>query len=175
MSSLSLIDLGMLGAILLLGSKGYFSGWSRELAALIGLMGGLAVSTRVAPVAADALRGFLPSSLNPALIQLALFALLLAVIWGGVTLIERRLEGERFSPLSLPSRLAGWAIASLKYLMILGVAISIAMHTPSLRKSIQKRLGASALLLPLEKLGTVIVRPPQPRLAAHPAPAKRRP
>jgi len=155
--SFSLVDLSILIIALLFGIKGYFSGWRREVATILGLVGGVAIATRLAPFLTRSIQYSTSLSINAAVVQLLLFILILIIIWGSITFLQRYIE--RNYPAS-PFGFGGWILASIKYLLLIGIALAIISRTPSLYQRAKKYLDHSLLSTPLITVGSFIVQFP---------------
>jgi membrane protein required for colicin V production len=163
------IDLVVIPLTLVLGLKGALNGLRKELFGFVGLIGGVFVASRAADPLARLVEKHLFHLGNPAILRLLAFILVLLLIWGGATLLERALT--RGNPEAAPSplsRFAGFLIATAKYFLVFAMILSALYRTPPIRHSLQRHAKSSLLFPSLLAAGSALIHlAPQ----GHPIPA----
>ena len=157
-----MIDVIIILLILLLSVKGYFNGFVREFVGFFGLIGGVFVASRAAPLLGGAVSDLLHLE-SMALAKLIAFLAVLAVIWGGSAFVGSTFETLRHPPESTPARIGGMGVAALKYLLIFSLIAASLLGSDLVRDTLGSRLKSSRLAPFLEQTGAILInRAPLP-------------
>ncbi len=153
------IDLIVVPLTLVLGLKGAFNGARKELFTFLGLIGGVFVASRTADPLARLVESHLFHPGNPAILRLLAFLLVLLLIWGGATLLERALANGNPEAVPSPlSRFAGFLIATTKYFLVFAMILSALYRTPPIRQSLQRHAKSSLIFPVLISTGSALIR-----------------
>ncbi len=163
--SVNLFDLIVTLLILFLALKGLINGFIREIFAFGGLIGGVLISSRAAAPLADWTQSHILHLPNPAFTRLLLFILILSFIWGLLSWLGYWISQRLDNSFSLLSRIAGFALAGLKYFLIIAIIISVLYRTPAIRHKLQPFTKGSHLAVLLVKSGRILINlaPPHRR------------
>jgi len=163
--SVNLFDLIVTLLILFLALKGLINGFIRELFAFGGLIGGVLISSRATAPLADWIQSHILHLPNPALTRLLLFILVLSFVWGSLSWLGYWFSQRLENGYSLLSRIAGFALAGLKYFLIIAIIISVLYRTPAIRHKLQPFTKSSHLTELLIKSGGFLINlaPPHRR------------
>jgi membrane protein required for colicin V production len=156
--ALNPIDLIVGSLILVLGLKGVLNGFRRELFGFVGLIGGVFVASRSADPLASLVEAQLFRLSNPAALRLIAFILVLILVWGGVSMIGRLMEGR--NPGASPSplgRFGGFLLATAKYFLVFAMILSALYQTPLIRNSLKKHVKSSLLFPYLTPAGRTVI------------------
>jgi membrane protein required for colicin V production len=171
------IDLIVGSLILVLGLKGVFNGFRRELFGFVGLIGGVFIASRAADPLASLVERQLFQLSNPAALRLIAFILILLLIWGGVSYLGRFFEERSVSGIPSPlSRFAGFLVATTKYFLVFAMILTALYQTPLVRNSLQKHVKSSLLFPYLAPAGRVLIHLSplgKPTIHTTPAPARK--
>jgi membrane protein required for colicin V production len=149
------LDIVLVLLILLLSMKGFFNGFVRESVGFAGLIGGIFVASRAAQPVAAALSTWLNMD-NSALMKLAGFLLILALIWGGSAFVATIFTALRAQPHTLLSRSLGMVVAGAKYILIFSMIIASLFNNALLRDNFAKTIRSSYLFPKFNAIGSVL-------------------
>jgi len=156
------IDLTIGILVIVLGLKGALSGFRRELFGFLGLIGGVFIASRSADPLARLVEEHLFRLANPAFLRLIAFILVLGLIWGGISMLNRLMDSRfRENTPSPLSRLGGFLVAAVKYFLVFAMILAALYQTPRIRNSLHRSAKSSLLfpwLIPTGK--TLINLPP---------------
>jgi membrane protein required for colicin V production len=153
-----MVDLGIIVLVVLLSFKGYWNGFVRELAALVGLVGGIFIAARTAAGLGTLLHQTVQAG-NPALWKLVAFLAVLGAIWGASTYAVRRM-GDHAQPHMPRDRWLGVALAGVKYLAIVALISASVLRTDLVRDRMGERLQKSRLVPLLSRTGAYLLAVP---------------
>ncbi len=147
-----MIDIVLVLLILLLSFKGFFNGFVRELVGFVGLIGGVFVAARAAEPVAHSIEEMIHMG-NPALIKLAAFLLVLAIVWGGSALVGTIFVSLKAPPHTLLSKWLGMGVGGAKYFLIFSLISSSLLSSALIRDNFSVQLGRSRILPVLNRTG----------------------
>jgi len=150
------IDIIIILLILLLSIKGFFNGFAREFVSFFGLIGGVFVASRAAPLLGRTVSELLHLE-NFALAKLIAFLVVLAIIWGGSAFVGSTFHPLRKPPESTPARIGGMGIAALKYLLVFSLIAASLLGSDLVRDNLGPRLASSRLVPVLKQTGAVLI------------------
>ena len=151
-----MIDIIIVLLVLLLSVKGFFNGFAREFVSFFGLIGGVFVASRAAPLLGKSVSNLLHLD-NFALAKLIAFLIVLAVIWGGSAFVGKTFPLLRQPPASALSQAGGMGIAALKYLLIFALIAASLLGSDLVRDNLGPRLTSSRLVPVLKQTGAVLI------------------
>lgn len=151
-----MIDIIIILLILLLSMKGFFNGLAREFISFFGLIGGVFVASRAAPLLGRTVADILHLD-NFALAKLIAFLAVLAIIWGGSAFVGATFQPLRQPPAGTLSRIGGMGIAALKYLLIFALIAASLLGSDLVRDNLGPRLASSRLVPILKQTGAVLI------------------
>jgi membrane protein required for colicin V production len=152
-SEMSQIDIVVVVLIAVMALKGYLNGALREFFSFSGVIGGVYAASHSASYIARMLTPYIKESLsggvNPAVVKLIAFVSVLALVWGGISMIGRALErGEQGRLPSHLSRFGGYLLGAVKYFLIVSLIVTAIVQTPSVRKKSLGRAIVQSRLYP---------------------------
>jgi len=163
MENFSMIDFNYfditIGAIvLILGIKGFMSGFIKEVFGLVGLVGGVYLASRLSDDAATFIDSNFIHIENTALLKLLGFLAILTVVWLSATIL-----GSIFSKLTSMSglgfinRLLGFIAGGGKYFIIFALIVTALSNVTLVKDNIGKYVNDSVLYPYLLKTGASII------------------
>ena len=159
MAELNYFDLGAAAVILLLGLKGLFNGFFKELFGMLGIIGGIYVGSRFAEQSGTFLSDKLFHFDNHAVIIFTGFLSTLALFWIAMALI-----GGAFARLSTLSglgsmdKILGFVLATSKIFLILSVTVYALGNIKIIQNSLEEVMNNSVLYPVLKQTGEMVVR-----------------
>ncbi|WP_295421481.1 CvpA family protein [Sulfurovum sp.] len=148
-----------IGAIvLILGIKGFMSGFIKEAFGLVGLVGGVYFASRLAGTAATFIDTNFLHLENTALLKLLGFLAILIIVWLGATIL-----GSIFSKLTSASglgfmnRLLGFIAGGGKYFLIFALIVTALSNVTLVKDNLEKFVQGSVLYPYLTKVGSSII------------------
>jgi membrane protein required for colicin V production len=163
MENFSMIDFNYfditIGAIvLILGIKGFMSGFIKEIFGLAGLVGGVYLASRLSDDAATFIDSNFIHIENTALLQLLGFLAILTVVWLGATIL-----GSIFSKLTSISglgfinRFLGFIAGGGKYFIVFSLIVTALSNVTLVKDNVGKYINHSVLYPYLLKTGSSII------------------
>ena len=163
MENFSMIDFNYfditIGAIvLILGIKGFMSGFIKEVFGLVGLVGGVYLASRLADDSATFIDSNFIHIENTALLKLLGFLAILTVVWLSATIL-----GSIFSKLTSISglgfinRLLGFIAGGGKYFIIFALIVTALSNVTLVKDNVEKYVKDSVLYPYLLKAGASII------------------
>jgi len=150
------IDSIIILLVLFLSVKGFFNGFAREFIGFFGLIGGIFVASRAAPLLGKTVEGLFHID-SFALAKLIAFLVVLAIIWGGSSFVGRTFHALRRPPASTLSQAGGMGIAALKYFLIFSLIAASLLGSDLVRDNAGKYLKQSRLLPQLKHIGAILI------------------
>jgi len=145
------VDIIIVGLILFLALKGLVNGFMKELLSFIGLIGGVALASRLNTTVGELINNnIFPIENDPAL-KLAGFLAVLIGVWLLANMLSSLLGGS--DDVGFVSRILGYAISVIRYTAIFGVIIASVQDVDLIRKKIEKHAQGSQLIQPLQAVG----------------------
>lgn len=148
-----------IGAIvLILGIKGFISGFIKEVFGLLGLVAGVYFASRLAETAAKVIDINFLHLENTSLLKLIGFLAILTIVWLGATLL-----GSLFSKLSDASglgflnRLFGFIAGGGKYFIIFALIVTALSNVALIKDNLEKYVKESVLYPYLKATGSYLI------------------
>jgi uncharacterized membrane protein required for colicin V production len=149
-----LSDIIIVGLILFLSLKGIVSGFTKELFNFIGLVGGVALASRVNIEVGEFLsQNIFPLDNEPSLKLVGFVATLLG-IWLVFTVISSMFDGVSSDEIGILSRILGYLLSIARYIAIFAIIIVGVGQSDYLSKKLSKQYGKSQLFPLLNNIGT---------------------
>jgi len=152
-------DVAIGSVVLILGIKGFLNGFIREIFGLAGLVGGMYLASRFAPLVADFIDQNFLHLQNVALLKLIGFLAILITVWLGATIlgvIFAKLTS--MSGLSFLDRLLGFIAGGGKYFIIFALIVTALSNVTVVKDNLNKYVKDSILYPMLIKTGSTIIR-----------------
>ena len=159
MMDFNYFDVAIGSVVLILGIKGFFNGFIREIFGLAGLIGGMYLASRFAPLVANFIDQNFLHLQNAALLKLIGFLVILIAVWLGATIlgvIFAKLTS--MSGLSFLDRLLGFIAGGGKYFIIFALIVTALSNVIFVKKNLHKYIKDSILYPMLIKTGSTIIR-----------------
>ena len=159
MMDFNYFDVAIGSVVLILGIKGFLNGFIREIFGLAGLVGGMYLASRFAPLVADFIDQNFLHLQNVALLKLIGFLAILITVWLGATIlgvIFAKLTS--MSGLSFLDRLLGFIAGGGKYFIIFALIVTALSNVTVVKDNLNKYVKDSILYPMLIKTGSTIIR-----------------
>jgi len=152
-----LFDIIIVGLILFLSLKGIVSGFTKELFNFIGLVGGVALASRVNIEVGEILsKNIFPLDNEPSLKLVGFVATLLAV-WLVFTVVSSMFESISSDEIGLLSRIFGYLLTIARYIAIFAIIVVGIGQSDYLSKKLSKQYEKSQLFPLLNNIGTELL------------------
>jgi len=159
MMDFNYFDVAIGSVVLILGIKGFLNGFIREIFGLAGLVGGVYLASRFAPLAADFIDQNFLHLQNVALLKLIGFLAILITIWLGATILGAIFAKlTSMSGLSFLDRLLGFITGGGKYFIIFALIVTALSNVTVIKDNLDKYVKDSILYPILVKTGSTIIR-----------------
>ena len=158
MINFNYFDITIGAIVLILGIKGFMSGFIKEVSGLVGLVGGVYLASRLAGDASAFIDTNFIHIENSALLKLLGFLAILTVVWLSATIL-----GSIFSKLTsigglgLINRLLGFITGGGKYFIIFALIVTALSNVTLVKDNIGKYVNDSVLYPYLLKTGASII------------------
>jgi len=150
-------DIIIVGLILFLSLKGIVTGFTKELFNFIGLIGGVALASRVNIEVGEFLsKNIFPLDNEPSLKLVGFVATLLAV-WLVFTMVSSMIDTVLSDDIALLSRILGYLLTIARYIAIFAIIIVGVQQSDFLSKKLSGQYEKSKLLPILNNIGTQIL------------------
>ncbi|QCD53064.1 CvpA family protein [Campylobacter sp. RM16192] len=146
MDFVTVFDISILAAVLILGIKGIMSGLIREVFGLIGLIGGIVVASRFASHAGKIISDNIYKIESDSILFFAGFLSILIIFWMicvGIGMFLAKLAG--LSGLGFLDRVGGFLMGSLKIFLIFSVLVVTISNINALNNKIEPYFKDSKL------------------------------
>ncbi len=144
------IDMIIIGLILFLSLKGLVNGFIKELFSFIGLIGGVAIASRMNATVGDFINSnIFPIENEPAL-KLAGFVAILLTIWMVSNLISSIFDNKEPGFIS---RILGYALTLMRYTAIFALILASVQNVDLISKKLEKHTEGSQSVPMLKELG----------------------
>ena len=158
MVNFNYFDITIGAIVLILGIKGFMSGFIKEVFGLAGLVGGVFLASRVSGDAASFIDTNFMHIENTALLQLLGFLAILTIVWMSATIL-----GSVFSKLTSMSglgfinRFLGFVAGGGKYFIIFALIVTALSNISLVKDNLDKYINDSILYPYLLQAGTSII------------------
>ena len=159
MMDFNYFDVAIGSVVLILGIKGFLNGFISEIFGLAGLIGGMYLASRFAPLVANFIDQNFLHLQNVALLKLIGFLAILITVWLGATIlgvIFAKLTS--MSGLSFLDRLLGFIAGGGKYFIIFALIVTALSNVIFVKNNLNKYVKDSILYPMLIKTGSTIIR-----------------
>jgi membrane protein required for colicin V production len=156
--NINIFDLIVVALITILGLKGLFRGFTKEFFALIGIVGGVFVASRLSKDAGEIVNGIIPMQ-NDNTILLAGFVASLVIFW-----IIAYIMGSLFSRilkisgLGIVDRLLGFIFGAGKIFLLFSIISYAISQVKMINDNLQPKLETSIVFPLLQKTGSYIIK-----------------
>ena len=163
MENFSMIDFNYfditIGAIvLILGIKGFMSGFVKEVFGLVGLVGGVYLASRISDDAALFIDSNFIHIENTTLLKLIGFLAILTVVWLGAAILGSIFSKlTSLSGLGFMNRLLGFVAGGGKYFIIFALIVTALSNITLVKDNMGKYINNSILYPYLLKTGSSII------------------
>ena len=158
MENIQVFDIVVVSLVTLLGLKGLFRGFIKEVFALVGLVGGVFVASRFSTQMGNIINGVMPIDNNNTLTlvgfiaSLILFWILIYFVGSVVSKIFS------LSGLGIIDKLLGFIFGASKVFLLFSIITYAATQVKVIDKKITKNLGQSQVLPLLKSTGAYIIK-----------------
>ena len=155
---MSLFDAVILGITLILGIKGFFDGFVKEIAGLIGIIGGLYLASKFYHEAGVYINRYIFQIPNKSAIDLVGFIAVFVGFWIFAVFIGFLLgKILKISALGALDRILGFIFASLKFFILVSVIVTLLYQVAFIKENLDKYTKNSKIFPVMLKLGSKIV------------------
>lgn len=159
MENVSIFDIISLSLILILGIKGVINGFIKEVAGLVGIIGGVFVASRFAQEAGTFIDTNIYHIQNSASLYLIGFVCVLVLFWLLSIFIGYVLESVlKMSGLGFIDKLAGFAIGSAKIFLIFSILAVTLSNIAFIKEKVDTTLEKSFMFPIFVDVGHYIVK-----------------
>lgn len=159
MENVSIFDIISLSLILILGIKGVINGFIKEVAGLVGIIGGVFVASRFAREAGAFIDTNIYHIQNSASLYLMGFVCVLVIFWLLSIFIGYVLESVlKISGLGFIDKLAGFAIGSAKIFLIFSILAVTLSNIAFIKEKVDTTLEKSFMFPIFVDVGHYIVK-----------------
>lgn len=144
--------------IVILAIKGFFGGFVRESASLLGIVGGVILASRFSDKLGESLNALLKIQ-SPTLVNLIGFMMIFALVWIAALVAASAVERfTRFANLSRVDMAFGAVIAAAKVFLVLSIIV-FTFSKINLLESVMTKIRQSSAAYPVMiKIGDLIVK-----------------
>ena len=155
---MSLFDAVIVGITLILGIKGFFDGFIKEIAGLVGIIGGLFLASKFYHDAGVYINSYIFHIPNKSAIDLVGFVAVFVGFWVFAVFIGFLLgKILKISALGALDRILGFIFASAKFFILVSVILTLLFQVAFIRENIQKYSQNSVVFPFMIKLGDKII------------------
>jgi membrane protein required for colicin V production len=155
---LSLFDAIIVGITLILGIKGFFDGFIKEIAGLVGIIGGLFLASKFYHDAGLYINNYIFHIPNKSAIDLVGFVAVFVGFWIFAVFIGFLLgKILKISALGVFDRILGFVFASAKFFILVSVILTLLYQVAFIRENIKKYSQNSVVFPIMIKLGDKII------------------
>lgn len=153
---LNRLDIIILSLIMVLSVRGFFFGFIKEVFALLGVIGGVFIASRVSSSFGAWI--FENMSLNLSLSKLLAFTLIVIIIWTAFnfigSLITKPMENREKAILS---RIFGFLTAFIRYSFIFAILLKATFEVQIVKDNVKKEVSKSKLYPTFVSVGSYII------------------
>jgi membrane protein required for colicin V production len=158
LENIDIFDIIVVVLVTLLGLKGLFRGFISEFFALIGIVGGVFVASRIAADLCNVINGIIPMS-NENTILLVGFALSVAIFWIVAMLLGKILAGVfKVSGLGFLDRFAGFIFGAGKIFLLFSIIAYALSGVKTINDKLEVKLKNSIVFPILVQTGGYIIK-----------------
>ena len=158
MENINVFDLVVVALITILGLKGLFRGFSKEFFALVGIVGGVFVASRLSNEAGEIVNSFIPME-NENTILLAGFVSALIIFWIIAYIIGSGLEKVfKMSGLGALDRILGFVFGAGKIFLLFSIISYAVSQVKMINDNLAPKLETSIVFPLLQETGSYIIQ-----------------
>ncbi len=158
MNDLNLFDIIVLTLITLLGLKGLFRGLIKEVFGLVGIVGGVYVSSRVSKPVGELINSIIPID-NESTRLLLGFVLAIVGFWAATYAIGMAISKiSSLSGLGIFDRLFGFIFGAAKVFLIFSIIIYALTQVDAIAKKLEEKTKDSIMYPLLKEVGSYIIK-----------------
>ncbi|MBD3840628.1 MAG: CvpA family protein [Campylobacterales bacterium] len=158
MENLNLFDIIVLSLVTILGLKGLLKGFTKEFFALVGIVGGVFIASRVAKDVGAVVNSIIPMQ-NENTILLAGFIAALSIFWIIAYFLGSLLEKVfTISGLGIFDKILGFVFASGKIFLLFSIISYAASQVKVVNDNLEKKLQDSVMFPILKQTGGYIIK-----------------
>ena len=158
MENINVFDLIVVALITILGLKGLFRGFSKEFFALVGIVGGVFVASRLSKDAGEIVNSFIPME-NENTILLAGFVSALIIFWIIAYIIGSGLEKIfKMSGLGALDRILGFVFGAGKIFLLFSIISYAVSQVKMINDNLAPKLETSIVFPLLKETGSYIIQ-----------------
>ncbi len=158
MENVNIFDLVVIALVTILGLKGLFRGFTKEFFALVGIVGGVFVASRVSADAGAIVNGIIPMD-NENTTLLAGFVAALVVFWIIAYLVGATLSKVfKMSGLGIFDRILGFVFGAGKIFLLFSIIAYAASQVTIINDNLAPKLEKSTVFPLLKETGAYIIK-----------------
>ena len=158
MENIQTFDVIVVSLVTLLGLKGLFRGFIKEIFALVGIVGGVFVASRLSAQAGEIVNSIIPIDNNNTMVLVGFIAALISfwiLAYAVGTIISKVFS---LSGLGIFDKALGFIFGAGKVFLLFSIITYAASQIEALNKKIDKNLSSSMLLPMLKTTGAFIIK-----------------
>jgi len=158
LENVNIFDLVVIALVTILGLKGLFRGFTKEFFALVGIVGGVFVASRVSADAGAIVNGIIPMD-NENTTLLAGFVAALVVFWIIAYLVGATLSKVfKMSGLGIFDRILGFVFGAGKIFLLFSIIAYAASQVTIINDNLAPKLEKSTVFPLLKETGAYIIK-----------------
>lgn len=158
MENINIFDLIVVALITILGLKGLFRGFTKEFFALVGIVGGVFIASRLAKDSGDIVNSIIPMQ-NENTILLAGFIASLVIFWIIAYIVGSALAKVfKMSGLGIFDRILGFAFGAGKIFLLFSIISYAVSQVKMINDNLAPKLETSIVFPILQETGSYIIK-----------------
>jgi len=158
LENVNIFDLVVIALVTILGLKGLFRGFTKEFFALVGIVGGVFVASRISADAGAIVNGIIPMD-NENTTLLAGFVAALVVFWIIAYLVGATLSKVfKMSGLGIFDRILGFVFGAGKIFLLFSIIAYAASQVTIINDNLAPKLEKSTVFPLLKETGAYIIK-----------------
>lgn len=165
-----MLDIIVLSVVALLGVKGFFTGFLKEFFALVGIVGGVFLASRLGPTMGDLVNMLFHFESTKVIGTIGFVAVLVASWLGAMAVGQSASIIASVAGLGIFDRILGVAFSGAKIFMIFSIVAYALSSITLLQSTLQKKTESSFVYPLLVSTGSVIIKiDPEKLLGSNPS------
>jgi len=158
LENINLFDIIVLSLVVILGLKGLFKGFTKELFGLVGIVGGVFIASRLAKNTGEIVNGIIPID-NESTILLVGFIVTLVIFWIIAYILGVVLEKVfSASGLGIFDRIFGFLFGAGKIFLLFSIIAYATSQVKMINDNLQPKLKDSTVFPLLTETGSYIIK-----------------
>jgi len=158
LENINIFDLIVVALITILGLKGLFRGFTKEFFALVGIVGGVFIASRLAKDSGDIVNSIIPMQ-NENTILLAGFIASLVIFWIIAYIVGSALAKVfKMSGLGIFDRILGFAFGAGKIFLLFSIISYAVSQVKMINDNLAPKLETSIVFPILQETGSYIIK-----------------